>query len=103
MLSHPASNRLGCGLGRRRHAAAAAGTLGQPSIIHLAFTNWHDISLPSFPAAGVGLDFNTELIEEISKVRGANYYSVHSPGGCWASKGVKDSGRSMDPAGRWRL
>ncbi|OGM05149.1 MAG: hypothetical protein A2008_06395 [Candidatus Wallbacteria bacterium GWC2_49_35] len=27
---------------------------------------------------GVGLDFNTGLIENISKVRGANYYSVHS-------------------------
>lgn len=31
-------------------------------------------------AAGVGLDFNTELVEGISKVRGANYFSVHSPG-----------------------
>ena len=28
----------------------------------------------------MGLDFNTELVEAISKVRGANYYSVHSPG-----------------------
>ena len=27
---------------------------------------------------GVGVDFNTELIEEISDVKGANYYSVHS-------------------------
>lgn len=27
---------------------------------------------------GMGLDFNTELIDIISKVRGANYYSVHS-------------------------
>lgn len=27
---------------------------------------------------GVGVDFNTELIESITKVRGANYYSVHS-------------------------
>ncbi len=27
---------------------------------------------------GVGVDFNTELIEEISNVKGANYYSVHS-------------------------
>ena len=27
---------------------------------------------------GMGLDFNTELIDAISKVRGANYYSVHS-------------------------
>lgn len=27
---------------------------------------------------GIGVDFNTDLIEEISKVQGANYYSVHS-------------------------
>ena len=27
---------------------------------------------------GVGVDFNTELIEAITKIRGANYYSVHS-------------------------
>lgn len=27
---------------------------------------------------GVGVDFNTDLIESITKIRGANYYSVHS-------------------------
>jgi Ca-activated chloride channel family protein len=27
---------------------------------------------------GVGVDFNTELIENITKIKGANYYSVHS-------------------------
>lgn len=27
---------------------------------------------------GIGVDFNTELIEMITKARGANYYSVHS-------------------------
>lgn len=27
---------------------------------------------------GIGVDFNTELIEVITKIRGANYYSVHS-------------------------
>lgn len=27
---------------------------------------------------GIGVDFNTSLIETITKVRGANYYSVHS-------------------------
>lgn len=27
---------------------------------------------------GVGVDFNTELIEELTKIKGANYYSVHS-------------------------
>lgn len=29
---------------------------------------------------GIGVDFNTELVEYIMKVRGANYYSVHSSG-----------------------
>lgn len=29
---------------------------------------------------GVGYDFNTELVEAISKVRGLNYYSIHTPG-----------------------
>jgi Ca-activated chloride channel homolog len=28
---------------------------------------------------GIGLDFNSQLIEEITKTKGANYYSVHSP------------------------
>lgn len=28
---------------------------------------------------GIGVDFNTELVEHITKIRGANYYSVHSP------------------------
>lgn len=29
---------------------------------------------------GIGVDFNTELVEKITKVKGANYYSVHSSG-----------------------
>ncbi|KIZ06136.1 hypothetical protein MNEG_1821 [Monoraphidium neglectum] len=29
---------------------------------------------------GIGLDFNTKLVESILKVKGANYYSVHTPG-----------------------
>jgi Ca-activated chloride channel family protein len=28
---------------------------------------------------GIGVDFNTELVSGISKIRGANWYSVHSP------------------------
>ncbi|MFC1865376.1 VWA domain-containing protein [Chloroflexota bacterium] len=28
---------------------------------------------------GIGVDFNSELIEHITKTRGANYYSVHAP------------------------
>ena len=30
--------------------------------------------------AGVGVDFNTELVESITKTKGANYYSLHTPG-----------------------
>lgn len=28
---------------------------------------------------GVGLDFNTDLIDAIARVRGLNWFSVHSP------------------------
>ena len=28
---------------------------------------------------GIGVDFNSQLVEAITKVKGANYYSVHSP------------------------
>ncbi len=28
---------------------------------------------------GMGVDFNTALVEELTKVRGANYFAVHSP------------------------
>ncbi len=28
---------------------------------------------------GIGVDFNSELVESITKTRGANYYSVHAP------------------------
>jgi len=28
---------------------------------------------------GVGVDFNSQLVEDITKIMGANYYSVHSP------------------------
>jgi Ca-activated chloride channel family protein len=28
---------------------------------------------------GVGVDFNSDLVEQITKIKGANYYSVHSP------------------------
>ncbi len=27
---------------------------------------------------GIGIDFNTDLVERVSKIKGANYYSVHS-------------------------
>ncbi|MEZ4615505.1 MAG: hypothetical protein R2867_08320 [Caldilineaceae bacterium] len=28
---------------------------------------------------GIGVDFNSELVEGLTKVRGANYYAAHSP------------------------
>jgi Ca-activated chloride channel homolog len=28
---------------------------------------------------GIGVDFNSDLVEQITKIKGANYYSVHSP------------------------
>ncbi len=28
---------------------------------------------------GIGVDFNSQLVEQITKIKGANYYSVHSP------------------------
>jgi Ca-activated chloride channel homolog len=28
---------------------------------------------------GIGVDFNSQLIDQITKIKGANYYSVHSP------------------------
>jgi len=38
------------------------------------------------PATGVGLDFNSDLVEKILKCKGANYLSVHTPGKLlWAS------------------
>ena len=64
----------------------------------------------------MGLDFNSELAEAISKVRGANYFSVHTPGefrrrlvdqfdfavrwGHWVAVG---GGAVVGPAGGGRL
>ena len=31
---------------------------------------------------GIGQDLNTELVDAMSRARGVNYYSVHTPGGC---------------------
>lgn len=41
---------------------------------------------PAHP--GVGLDFNTELVEAISKVKGANYLSVQTPGARFVQGGA---------------
>jgi Ca-activated chloride channel family protein len=47
------------------------------SLLGLLKSNAADNMYTTF--IGIGVDFNTELIENITKTRGANYYSVHSP------------------------
>ncbi|MBI5061504.1 MAG: VWA domain-containing protein [Candidatus Aenigmarchaeota archaeon] len=49
---------------------------GDKSLIGITKTNSENKIYTTF--IGIGVDFNTELIENISKVKGANYYSVHS-------------------------
>ena len=43
----------------------------------MAKSNADDMVYSTF--IGIGVDFNTELVEFITKIRGANYYSVFSP------------------------
>lgn len=52
------------------------GQIGEDSLLGMTKTNADDGIYITF--IGIGVDFQTELIEEITKVRGANYYSVHS-------------------------
>lgn len=52
------------------------GDISEDGLMGQMATNANDAIHSSF--IGIGLDFNSELIESISKVRGANYYSVHS-------------------------
>jgi Ca-activated chloride channel family protein len=54
------------------------GETGAYSLLRLLKNNAGDNIYTTF--IGIGVDFNTELIEYITKTRGANYYSVHSPG-----------------------
>jgi Ca-activated chloride channel family protein len=54
------------------------GETGERSLLRLLKNNADDHIYTTF--IGIGVDFNTELIEYITKTRGANYYSVHSPG-----------------------
>jgi Ca-activated chloride channel family protein len=54
------------------------GQTGAYSLLRLLKNNASDNIYTTF--IGIGVDFNTELIETITKTRGANYYSVHSPG-----------------------
>jgi Ca-activated chloride channel family protein len=52
------------------------GVISEDSILSIAEENAANNIYSTY--IGVGVDFNTELIEDITKVRGANYYSVHS-------------------------
>ncbi|MBM4446294.1 MAG: VWA domain-containing protein [Chloroflexi bacterium] len=54
------------------------GETGAYSLLRLLKNNAGNNIYTTF--IGIGVDFNTELIESITKTRGANYYSVHSPG-----------------------
>ncbi|MCJ7514798.1 MAG: VWA domain-containing protein, partial [Dehalococcoidia bacterium] len=53
------------------------GETGERSLLSLLKDNAANHIYTTF--IGIGVDFNTELIEYITKTRGANYYSVHSP------------------------
>ena len=53
------------------------GELSEDGLFGMIETN-ADLKIYS-TVIGIGVDFNTELIEPILKNRGANYYSVHSP------------------------
>jgi len=52
------------------------GNISEESLLGLTDTNAQNKIYTSF--IGIGVDFNTDLIEYITKTRGANYYSVHS-------------------------
>ena len=53
------------------------GELSEDGITDLAKSNVEAGIYTTF--IGIGVDFNTELIELIGAIRGANYYAVHSP------------------------
>jgi Ca-activated chloride channel homolog len=52
------------------------GDIGEDQLFGLAKKNAENKIYITF--IGIGVDFNTELIDYITKIRGANYYSVHS-------------------------
>ena len=54
------------------------GDTSQNGLLGMAKRNAGDRLFSTF--IGIGVDFNTELIEYITKIKGANYYSVHSAG-----------------------
>ena len=53
-----------------------AGDYGKNSLMGLVKNNATSGIYTTF--IGIGVDFNTQLIEEITDVKGANYYSVHN-------------------------
>ena len=53
------------------------GQISEEGLFGLMEKNARDRFYTTF--VGIGVDFNTELIESITKVKGANYFSVHSP------------------------
>ena len=53
------------------------GLLDPDSLLGLVRSNAESQTYASL--IGIGVDFNTELVELILKTRGANYYAVHSP------------------------
>lgn len=53
------------------------GATGEDNFLGMLENNADDHLYSTF--IGIGVDFNSELIEYITKTRGANYYSVHSP------------------------
>lgn len=52
------------------------GSIGRGDLVELTEDAAEESVYTSF--IGVGVDFNTELVEAMTKIRGANYYSVHS-------------------------
>lgn len=52
------------------------GQVSEEGLFGMTKTNARDGIYTTF--VGVGVDFNTELINEVTKTQGANYYSVHS-------------------------
>ncbi|MFA6534225.1 MAG: VWA domain-containing protein [Patescibacteria group bacterium] len=52
------------------------GNYGREDFLNLTKDNADHKLSSSF--IGIGVDFNTDLVESITKIRGANYYSVHS-------------------------
>ena len=52
------------------------GRTDEDSLLGMTKRNSKDNIYTTF--IGIGVDFNTELLESITKIKGANYYSVHS-------------------------